>query len=59
MIRSFFARESGQGLVEYALVLVIIAITVIGILTLVSTGSCDPGYFWSRRELACLPGYRP
>ena len=34
MIRSFFAREDGQGLVEYALILVLIAIVVIGILTL-------------------------
>ena len=34
MIRSFFANEEGQGLVEYALILVLIAIVVIGILTL-------------------------
>ena len=34
MIRSFFAKDAGQGLVEYALVLVLIAIVVIGILTL-------------------------
>ena len=34
MIRAFFAREDGQGLVEYALILVLIAIVVIGILTL-------------------------
>ena len=34
MIRSFFAREEGQGLVEYALILVLIAIVVIGILRL-------------------------
>jgi pilus assembly protein Flp/PilA len=34
MVRSFFARESGQGLVEYALILVLIAIVVIGVLTL-------------------------
>jgi len=34
MVRSFFAREEGQGLVEYALILVLIAIVVIGILTL-------------------------
>ena len=34
MIRSFFAKEYGQGLVEYALILVLIAIVVIGILTL-------------------------
>jgi len=34
MLRSFFQREEGQGLVEYALILVLIAIVVIGILTL-------------------------
>jgi pilus assembly protein Flp/PilA len=33
MARSFFAHEDGQGLVEYALILVLIAIVVIGILT--------------------------
>ena len=31
---SFFRREDGQGLVEYALILVLIAIVVIAILTL-------------------------
>lgn len=34
MLHSFFTRESGQGLVEYALILVLIAVIVIGILTL-------------------------
>jgi pilus assembly protein Flp/PilA len=34
MIRSFFAKEDGQGLVEYALILVLIAIVVIGVLTI-------------------------
>ena len=34
MVRSFFAKEDGQGLVEYALILVLIAIVVIGILSL-------------------------
>ena len=33
MLYSFFANEDGQGLVEYALILVLIAIVVIGILT--------------------------
>ena len=33
MLYSFFAKEDGQGLVEYALILVLIAIVVIGILT--------------------------
>jgi len=34
MLRSFFAKEEGQGLVEYALILVLIAIVVIVILGL-------------------------
>ncbi len=34
MLRTFFSREEGQGLVEYALILVLIAIVVIAILTL-------------------------
>ena len=34
MVRNFFAKEDAQGLVEYALILVLIAIVVIGILTL-------------------------
>lgn len=33
MLRNFFAHEEGQGLVEYALILVLIAIVVIGALT--------------------------
>jgi len=39
MVRAFFAREDGrgaepgQGLVEYALILVLIGVVVIGILT--------------------------
>ena len=33
MLRSFFAKEEGQGLVEYALILVLIAVVVIGALT--------------------------
>ncbi|MDQ2995550.1 MAG: Flp family type IVb pilin [Chloroflexota bacterium] len=37
MIRSFFAKEEGQGPVEYALILVLIAIVVIGILSLLGT----------------------
>jgi pilus assembly protein Flp/PilA len=34
ILRSFFAKEEGQGLVEYALILVLMVIVVIGILTL-------------------------
>lgn len=35
MILSIFAKEEGQGLVEYGLILVLIAVVVIGVLTLV------------------------
>jgi pilus assembly protein Flp/PilA len=34
MLRSFFAKEDGQGLVEYALILVLIAIVVITVLSI-------------------------
>ena len=37
MICSFFVKEEGQGLVEYALILVLIAIVVIGTLSLLGT----------------------
>jgi pilus assembly protein Flp/PilA len=33
MLRNFFTREEGQGLVEYTLILVLIPIAVIGILS--------------------------
>ena len=33
MLNSFMAKEEGQGLVEYALILALIAIVVIGALT--------------------------
>ena len=33
MLRSFFAKEEGQGLVEYALILALIAVVVIAALT--------------------------
>ncbi len=37
MLRSFFAKEDGQGLVEYALILVLIAVVVIAIMTLLGS----------------------
>ncbi len=37
MLRNFFANEEGQGLVEYALILVLIAIAVIVALGLLGT----------------------
>lgn len=33
MLRSFFAREEGQGLVEYALILMFMVLIIIGALT--------------------------
>jgi pilus assembly protein Flp/PilA len=33
-LRVWLAREDGQGLVEYALILVLVAIVVIGVLTM-------------------------
>jgi pilus assembly protein Flp/PilA len=35
MLKHLFAREEGQGLVEYALILFLVAIVVIGVLVLV------------------------
>jgi pilus assembly protein Flp/PilA len=35
MLHSFFCREDGQGLVEYALILMLIVMVVLGILTAV------------------------
>jgi pilus assembly protein Flp/PilA len=37
MLLNFFIHEEGQSLVEYALVLVLIATAVIGILTVLGT----------------------
>lgn len=34
MLRAFFAHEPGQGLTEYALIILLIAIVVIGAVTL-------------------------
>lgn len=34
MLFSFFAHEEGQGLIEYALIILLIAIIVIGIVTI-------------------------
>jgi hypothetical protein len=51
----------GQGLVEYALVLILIAITVIGILTLLGSDGhvrCPVGSAYSR-EYGCIDRYTP
>ena len=37
MLRSFFAKEDGQGLVEYALILVLISLAAMAILTTLGT----------------------
>ncbi len=36
-LRELLARKDGQGLVEYALILVLVAIVVIGVLTTMGT----------------------
>jgi pilus assembly protein Flp/PilA len=36
-LRGLLTREDGQGLVEYALILVLVAIVVIGVLTTMGT----------------------
>jgi pilus assembly protein Flp/PilA len=36
-LRGLLAREDGQGLVEYALILVLVAIVVVGVLTALGT----------------------
>ena len=36
-LRESLARQEGQGLVEYALILVLVAIVVIGVLTTMGT----------------------
>lgn len=41
MLRSFFAKEEGQGLVEYALILVLIAVVVIAALTVLGQNISD------------------
>lgn len=41
MLNSFMAKEEGQGLVEYALILALIAIVVIGALTLLGESVND------------------
>ncbi len=37
MLRNFFAHEEGQGLVEYALILALVAIAVIALLLTLGT----------------------
>jgi pilus assembly protein Flp/PilA len=44
MLRCFFAKEEGQGLVEYALILSMIAIVVIGIVTILGNQVNDNLY---------------
>ena len=42
MLRGFFKRGEGQGLIEYALILVLIAVVVIGIVTLLDQQAAEP-----------------
>jgi pilus assembly protein Flp/PilA len=41
MLLHFFTREEGQGLVEYALILLLIAVVVIGLVTLLGQRTSD------------------
>jgi pilus assembly protein Flp/PilA len=38
MLKKLFTEESGQGMVEYGLILVLVAVVVIGALTAMGTG---------------------
>lgn len=41
LVKKFFVEEEGQGLVEYALILALIAIVVIGAVSLIGTNARD------------------
>ena len=41
MLKNFFKDESGQGMVEYALIIALIAVVVIGAITVLGTGIRD------------------
>jgi Flp pilus assembly pilin Flp len=49
MLRNFFTHEEGQSLVEYALVLVLIAVAALGILTILGTNIGGPFHRLSHR----------
>jgi pilus assembly protein Flp/PilA len=58
MLRSFFAKEEGQGLVEYALILVLIAVVVIAALTAAWSRISEalfehPGWNYQYWQLIC------
>jgi pilus assembly protein Flp/PilA len=38
MLKRFFKDESGQGMVEYALIIALIAVVVIGAITILGNG---------------------
>lgn len=55
-------KPVGQSLIDYALIIILIAIVAIGIYSSVigsQRAACAEGYFWSYKEHACLSGYRP
>lgn len=54
-------KQLGQGLVEYALILVIIAVVVIGVMTALGRDEdgCPYGYALSRTEQICIKGVKP
>jgi pilus assembly protein Flp/PilA len=52
MLRHFFRREEAQGLVEYAMLLLLMALVVIGIVTLIGQKTSE---LYTRIE----PGFNP
>lgn len=41
LLRQLFRREDGQGLVEYGLIIALVALVVIGLLTQIGEGLID------------------
>lgn len=54
-------RELLEYLGIVAVTCVIVAVLVLGLAAFMESTKqdCAPNYFWSYRENACLPGYRP
>jgi hypothetical protein len=44
---------------NYLFIALIAVFVVMAVLTVVSPPTCEPGFFYSYREYACMPGHRP